>query len=46
MTCLHDTLQIHVSNGSVPGAVGLVARGDQTEVAAVGSIAVGGRGHR
>ena len=42
MTGLHDTLQTHVSNGSVPGAVGLVARGDRVEVAAVGSIAVGG----
>ena len=28
MTNLHDILQTHVSNGSVPGAVGLVARGD------------------
>ncbi|MCX4585906.1 serine hydrolase [Streptomyces sp. NBC_01481] len=38
MTNLHDTLQVSVSNGSVPGAVGLVARGDRVEVAAVGSV--------
>ncbi len=37
MSSLHDVLQTHVSNGSVPGAVGLVARGDRVEVQAVGS---------
>jgi len=42
MADLRDTLQAHVDNGSVPGAVGLVARGDRVEVAAVGSMAVGG----
>ncbi|MEV0697057.1 serine hydrolase domain-containing protein [Saccharopolyspora sp. NPDC050389] len=42
MTDLHDILRKHVDNGSVPGAVGLVARGDRVEVAAVGSLAVGG----
>ncbi len=42
MTSLHDVLQAHVSNGSVPGAVGLLARGDEIEVAAVGSASVGG----
>jgi CubicO group peptidase (beta-lactamase class C family) len=42
MTNLHDILQTHVSNGSVPGAVGLVARGDQVEVQAVGSASAGG----
>ncbi|MEU3918555.1 serine hydrolase domain-containing protein [Streptomyces sp. NPDC029004] len=42
MTNLHDTLQASVSNGSVPGAVGLVARGDRVEVAAVGSVDVDG----
>jgi CubicO group peptidase (beta-lactamase class C family) len=42
MTDLHDILERYLSDGSVPGAVGLVARGDQTEVAAVGSKAVGG----
>ncbi|SDX18247.1 CubicO group peptidase, beta-lactamase class C family [Saccharopolyspora shandongensis] len=42
MTGLHDILRKHVDDGSVPGAVGLVARGDRVEVAAVGSLAVGG----
>jgi CubicO group peptidase (beta-lactamase class C family) len=42
MANLHGTLKVHVDNGSVPGAVGLVARGDRMEVAAVGSMAVGG----
>jgi CubicO group peptidase (beta-lactamase class C family) len=42
MTGLHDTLRAHVDNGSVPGAVGLVARGDQVDAAAVGSLAAGG----
>jgi CubicO group peptidase (beta-lactamase class C family) len=42
VTRLRDLLEKHVSNGSVPGAVGLVARGGRTEVAAVGSAAVGG----
>ena len=42
MTNLHDILKAHVDNGSVPGAVGLVARGDQVEVQAVGSVDVGG----
>ena len=42
MTKLRDILQTHVSNGSVPGAVGLVARGDQVEVQAVGSADVDG----
>jgi CubicO group peptidase (beta-lactamase class C family) len=42
MTDLNDILETHVSNGSVPGAVGLVARGDRTEAAAVGSVSVGG----
>jgi CubicO group peptidase (beta-lactamase class C family) len=42
MAGLHDTLQAHVDNGSVPGAVGLVARGGRVEVAAVGSMALGG----
>jgi hypothetical protein len=41
MTNLHDILETHVSNGSVPGAVGLVARGDRVEVQAVGSVDVG-----
>ncbi|MCM2423651.1 serine hydrolase domain-containing protein [Streptomyces sp. RKAG293] len=37
MTNLHDILQAHVSEGPLPGAVGLVARGDQVEVRVVGS---------
>lgn len=39
---LRDTLETHVSKGSVPGAVGLVARGDRVEVEAVGSVDVEG----
>jgi CubicO group peptidase (beta-lactamase class C family) len=39
---LHDTLNTYAGDGSVPGAVGLVARGDRIEVAAVGSLSVGG----
>ncbi|MFI0466280.1 serine hydrolase domain-containing protein [Saccharopolyspora sp. 5N102] len=42
MPDLHGVLRKHVDDGSVPGAVGLVARGDRVEVAAVGSLAVGG----
>ena len=42
MADLHGTLKAYVDNGSVPGAVGLVARGNRMEVAAVGSMAVGG----
>ncbi|MFE2548328.1 serine hydrolase domain-containing protein [Streptomyces sp. NPDC059355] len=37
MSDLRDILERHVSSGSLPGAVGLVARGDRVEVAAVGS---------
>src|SRR5215472_13404066 len=42
MSTLHDILQTNVSNGSVPGAVGLVARGGQVEVQAAGSADVDG----
>jgi CubicO group peptidase (beta-lactamase class C family) len=42
MAGLHGTLKPYVDNGSVPGAVGLVARGGHLEVAAVGSMALGG----
>jgi CubicO group peptidase (beta-lactamase class C family) len=42
MSNLHDILQTHVSNGSVPGAVALVARGDRVEVQAAGCADVGG----
>jgi CubicO group peptidase (beta-lactamase class C family) len=40
MTSLHDVLENHVRNGSVPGAVGMVACGDRVEVAAVGFVDV------
>ena len=36
MTDLHDLLLRYVNDGSLPGAVGLVAHGDETEVGAVG----------
>src|ERR1700737_1785619 len=36
MTKLHDILESYVANGTVPGAVGLVARGDRVEGQAVG----------
>jgi CubicO group peptidase (beta-lactamase class C family) len=39
---LGDVLQSNVSDGSVPGAVGLVARGGQVEVAAAGAAGVDG----
>ncbi|KAA2253916.1 beta-lactamase family protein [Solihabitans fulvus] len=42
MTSLRDILQRHVDNGSMPGAVALVGRGDEVEVAAVGSVDVEG----
>jgi CubicO group peptidase (beta-lactamase class C family) len=42
MSELRDMLQAHVSKGSVPGAVGLVARGDRVEVQAAGSADVDG----
>jgi CubicO group peptidase (beta-lactamase class C family) len=42
MTSLHDFLEAHVRNGSVAGAVALVARGDEVEVAAAGALAVDG----
>jgi CubicO group peptidase (beta-lactamase class C family) len=38
MTDLRNILQSHVDDGTVPGAVAMVARGDRTEVAAVGSM--------
>ncbi|MBD0746829.1 serine hydrolase [Streptomyces sp. CBMA152] len=37
MTSLHTVLKTNVGDGSAPGAVGLVARGDRVEVEAVGS---------
>ena len=42
MSELRDILQTYVSNGSVPGAVGLMARGGQVEVQAAGSADVDG----
>ncbi|MER5184132.1 serine hydrolase domain-containing protein [Streptomyces sp. NPDC002896] len=38
MTSLQDFLKTHVSDGSVPGAVALVAHGDRVEAEAVGSV--------
>jgi len=43
MTTLHDTLQGHVESGEIPGAVGLVGGRGGVEVAAVGTLAVGGQ---
>ncbi|HEX4658475.1 MAG TPA: serine hydrolase domain-containing protein [Streptosporangiaceae bacterium] len=42
MSNLNDVLQTNIRDGSVPGAVGLVARGDRVEVQAAGSADVGG----
>jgi CubicO group peptidase (beta-lactamase class C family) len=42
MAELSDILGRHVRSGALPGAVGLVVRGDRAEVAAVGSASVGG----
>jgi CubicO group peptidase (beta-lactamase class C family) len=42
MADLRHILQTYVDNGSVPGAVGLLADGDRTEVAVVGSLALDG----
>jgi CubicO group peptidase (beta-lactamase class C family) len=39
---LRDLLEAHVADGAVPGAVALLARGEQVEVQAVGAAAVGG----
>ncbi|MFE0511169.1 serine hydrolase domain-containing protein [Streptomyces sp. NPDC058964] len=41
-TELHALLRRYVDDGTVPGAVGLVARGDDVEVVAVGSVDAGG----
>ena len=42
MAGLSDILGRHVRSGALPGAVGLVVRGDRAEVAAVGSASLGG----
>jgi CubicO group peptidase (beta-lactamase class C family) len=39
---LSDILDEHVRNGALPGAVGIIARGGQAEVAVAGSASVGG----
>lgn len=35
---VHDVLARHVSSGSLPGAVGLLARGGSVDVFAVGDV--------
>jgi CubicO group peptidase (beta-lactamase class C family) len=42
MSALREFLQRHVDDGTLPGAVGLVAHGDEVEVAAVGSADTAG----
>lgn len=42
MTSLQDIFAPHVRDGSLPGAVALVVRGDRVEVATAGSAALGG----
>ncbi len=42
MTNLHHVLDSHVADGSTPGVVGLVARGDRVDVQAVGSVDAAG----
>ncbi|MFE9805868.1 serine hydrolase domain-containing protein [Streptomyces sp. NPDC005227] len=42
MNSLRDLLQGHVDDGTMPGAVALVARGDRVDVEAVGSLDVEG----
>ena len=42
MADLHDLLASYVADGSLPGAVAVLAGGDRTEVTVVGSTAVGG----
>jgi CubicO group peptidase (beta-lactamase class C family) len=39
---LHGVLARYVADGSLPGAVAVLARGDRTEVAVAGALAVGG----
>jgi CubicO group peptidase (beta-lactamase class C family) len=39
---LHGILSAHVDDGSLPGAVALVGRGDRMEAVAVGSMSAGG----
>ncbi|MFE4175287.1 serine hydrolase domain-containing protein [Streptomyces sp. NPDC056909] len=42
MSELRDVLDKHISNGPVPGAVALVARGDRVEVQEAGSVDIEG----
>ena len=42
MSKLSDILQAYTGDGSVPGAVGLIARGDRVEVEAAGSASADG----
>jgi CubicO group peptidase (beta-lactamase class C family) len=42
MSDLRSVLETHVSNGSLPGAVGLLARGDSIEFGAAGVASLGG----
>ncbi|MER6735055.1 serine hydrolase domain-containing protein [Streptomyces puniciscabiei] len=42
MNALHDSLHRYVDDGTVPGAVGLVARGDAVEVVTTGSVDTNG----
>ena len=42
MTSLREVLEAQVRDGVVPGVVALVARGDDAEVAAAGSVDVEG----
>ncbi|HEY2280656.1 MAG TPA: serine hydrolase domain-containing protein [Streptosporangiaceae bacterium] len=42
MSDLQNLLEKFADQGTLPGAVGLVARGDHTEVAVAGSVAIGG----
>jgi CubicO group peptidase (beta-lactamase class C family) len=42
MADLRNLLDAYVGDGTLPGAVGLMARGDHTEAAVAGSVATGG----
>lgn len=42
MTDLNEVLSAHLRAGTLPGAVGIVARGDDVEVAVTGALAFGG----
>jgi CubicO group peptidase (beta-lactamase class C family) len=43
MTALEDLLVRHVETGTIPGAVALLGRGDDAEVAAIGAASGDGR---